>query len=156
MISERMDVLAIHASVQAAKAGENGKGFNVIAEGVQDISALFGEHSKRIKALVDTTYSNIKATTQTIKMAGDEIDEGTRLTTIVDNSLANLNDQSTYLSESVKRIDEKRVKQKERYDNSPIFYKMFLNRMMKYLKIIKKLLQNQLPLEKKRLVYKKS
>ena len=49
-------------------------------------------------------------------MAGDEIDEGTRLTTIVDNSLANLNDQSTYLSESVKRIDEKRVKQKERYD----------------------------------------
>lgn len=115
-LSERMDVLAIHASVQAAKAGENGKGFNVIAEGVQDISALFGEHSKRIKALVDTTYSNIKATTQTIKMAGDEIDEGTRLTTIVDNSLANLNDQSTYLSESVKRIDEKRVKQKERYD----------------------------------------
>lgn len=115
-LSERMDVLAIHASVQAAKAGENGKGFNVIAEGVQDISAMFGEHSKRIKALIDTTYSNIKATNQTIKMAVDEIDEGNRLTTIVDNSLANLNEHSSYLNESVKTIDDTRLQQKVKYE----------------------------------------
>lgn len=115
-LSERMDVLAIHASVQAAKAGENGKGFNVIAEGVQDISAMFGEHSKRIKALIDTTYSNIKATNQTIKMAVDEIDEGTRLTTIVDNSLSTLNEQSVYINESVRTIEDGRVQQKVKYD----------------------------------------
>lgn len=115
-LSERMDVLAIHASVQAAKAGENGKGFNVIAEGVQDISGLFGEHSKRIKALIDTTYSNIKATTQTIKMAVDEIDEGTRLTTIVDNSLGNLNELSSNLNDSIKSIEDKYIKQKVQYE----------------------------------------
>ena len=82
--------MANHTSVKAAKAGENGKGFNVIAKGVQQISNQFGENSKRINALIDTTHSDITATTQAIKMAVDEIDEGTRLTTIVDNSFNTL------------------------------------------------------------------
>lgn len=112
-LSERMDVLATHASVRAAKVGESGKGFNVIAEGVQQISNQFGEHSKRINALIDTTHSNIMATTQAIKMAVDEIDEGTRLTTIVDNSFNTLGNLSTHLNESIKNIESKYETQKE-------------------------------------------
>jgi len=115
-LSERMDVLAIHAKVQAAKAGDAGQGFSFIADGVKEMATFFSENSKRINALIDTTLQQITAMNGSIKSSIDEIDEGTRLTTIVDNSFAVLDELSGHLGDSIKRIDEKYQFQKEQYE----------------------------------------
>lgn len=115
-LSERMDVLAIHAKVQAAKAGDAGQGFSFIADGVKDMATYFSEHSKRINALIDTTLQQITAINGAVKSSIDEIDEGTRLTTIVDNSFGVLDELSNHLGDSIKKIDEKYQFQKEQYE----------------------------------------
>ena len=115
-LSERMDVLAIHAKVQAAKAGDAGQGFSYIADGVKDMATFFSENSKRINALIDTTLQQITAINGAIKSSIDEIDEGTRLTTIVDNSFGVLDELSGHLSDSIKKIDEKYQFQKDQYE----------------------------------------
>jgi methyl-accepting chemotaxis protein len=115
-LSERMDVLAIHAKVQAAKAGDAGQGFSFIADGVKEMATFFSENSKRINALIDTTLQQITAMNGSIKSSIDEIDEGTRLTTIVDNSFGVLDELSGHLGDSIKKIDEKYQFQKEQYE----------------------------------------
>jgi methyl-accepting chemotaxis protein len=53
-ISQKTDILAINASVEAARAGIYGKGFGVIAEEVRKLSLLTNEASGEIKKLSDS------------------------------------------------------------------------------------------------------
>ena len=53
-ITEQTNVLALNAAIQAASAGEAGRGFTVVAEEVQRLAERSGEATKQIGAIVKT------------------------------------------------------------------------------------------------------
>ena len=69
-ITEQTNVLALNAAIQAASAGEAGRGFTVVAEEVQRLAERSGEATKQIEAIVKT----IQADTQDAVAADGEVD----------------------------------------------------------------------------------
>ncbi|WP_199624472.1 methyl-accepting chemotaxis protein [Paenibacillus alkalitolerans] len=51
-ISQRTNILALNASIESARAGEQGKGFAVIAEEVRELSVQSNQSSKRIEHIL--------------------------------------------------------------------------------------------------------
>lgn len=97
-LAAQTSVLAVNASVQAAKAGEAGRGFRVVAEGIQSLAERSGDASKRVEILVKTALDDISATLFAVLKATDETDEGARLIDITNDALITIVDFSSRLA----------------------------------------------------------
>ena len=91
-IAERTSVLALNANMQAAMAGEAGRGFRVVADEVQQLAERSKEATGEVGKLVDTIQSETSMTMSTMDNAVGEVVKGGELA----DSAA---DQVTHLDE---------------------------------------------------------
>lgn len=67
-LAERTDLLAVNAAIEAAQAGEQGKGFTVVAQEIRNLA----EQSKQATAQVRTILSDIHAATAATVRAAEQ------------------------------------------------------------------------------------
>ncbi len=78
-ITEQTNVLALNAAIQAAAAGEAGRGFTVVAEEVQRLAERSAEATKQIAALVRTIQTDTQDTIAAMEATTQEVVAGTAL-----------------------------------------------------------------------------
>ena len=86
-IAFQTNILALNAAVEAARAGEQGRGFAVVASEVRNLAHRSAAASKEIRALIESSVSQVNRGAELVSKAGATMDEVTssvrRVTTII-------------------------------------------------------------------------
>lgn len=105
-ITEQTNVLALNAAIQAASAGEAGRGFSVVAEEVQRLAERSGEATKQIGALVRTIQTDTQDAVSAMEKSTQGVVEGAKLSDTAGQSLANIGRISRQLAELIESISQ--------------------------------------------------
>lgn len=100
-ITEQTNVLALNAAIQAASAGEAGRGFSVVAEEVQRLAERSGDAAKQIGALVRTIQTDTHDAVAAMEKSTQGVVEGARLSDAAGAALADISRVSNRLGELI-------------------------------------------------------
>ncbi len=103
-ITEQTNVLALNAAIQAASAGEAGRGFSVVAEEVQRLAERSGDATRRIAALVKTIQTDTHDAVAAMERSTRGVVEGTQLSDAAGKALEDIDSVSRQLDSLIVRI----------------------------------------------------
>ena len=103
-ITEQTNVLALNAAIQAASAGEAGRGFSVVAEEVQRLAERSGEATKQIGALVKTIQGDTHDAVAAMEKSTLGVVEGAKLSDMAGQSLREIEQVSNELAALINSI----------------------------------------------------
>ena len=103
-ITEQTNVLALNAAIQAASAGEAGRGFSVVAEEVQRLAERSGDATRQIAALVKTIQTDTQDAVGAMERSTQGVVEGTRLSDAAGTALGDIDRVSRQLAELIGAI----------------------------------------------------
>jgi twitching motility protein PilJ len=110
-ITEQTNVLALNAAIQAASAGEAGRGFTVVAEEVQRLAERSGEATKQIEAIVKTIQADTQDAVAAMEKSTVGVVEGAKLSDAAGQALEEIRRVSRELAELISGISAQTQKQ---------------------------------------------
>ena len=112
-ITEQTNVLALNAAIQAASAGDAGRGFTVVAEEVQRLAERSGEATKQIAAIVKTIQTDTHGAVSAMEESTRGVVEGAKLSDAAGQALAEIGEVSQNLAELIDNISQATREQAE-------------------------------------------
>ena len=103
-ITEQTNVLALNAAIQAATAGEAGRGFTVVAEEVQRLAERSAEATKQIAAIVKTIQTDTQDAVGAMENATRDVVEGALLSDAAGQALSEIDQVSLEAAHLIERI----------------------------------------------------
>lgn len=89
-IAEQTNLLALNAAIEAARAGEHGRGFAVVADEVRKLAEQSSVATKEIGALIESVRTTVSDTVQAIEVAQTRVDAGTEQSRLAGESLSKI------------------------------------------------------------------
>ena len=103
-ITEQTNVLALNAAIQAASAGEAGRGFSVVAEEVQRLAERSADATRQIAALVKAIQTDTQDAVAAMERSTQGVVEGARLSDSAGTTLSEIDKVSRRLAELIEQI----------------------------------------------------
>ena len=103
-ITEQTNVLALNAAIQAASAGEAGRGFSVVAEEVQRLAERSADATKQIGLLVKAIQNDTHDAVAAMETTTQGVVEGARLADTAGQSLREIEQTTNELAALVSSI----------------------------------------------------
>ena len=105
-IAFQTNILALNASVEAARAGDAGRGFAIVAEEVRRLAAQASEASKDADGLVARTLSSVEEGDAMIEVASNNMGEAVASAESVRKMMATITQTSTQQLDAIAQIRE--------------------------------------------------
>ncbi len=110
-ITEQTNVLALNAAIQAASAGEAGRGFSVVAEEVQRLAERSADATRQIAALVRTIQVDTQDAVAAMERSTQGVVDGTRLSDAAGAALSDIDGVTRRLSELIDGISKQALQE---------------------------------------------
>jgi len=105
-ITEQTNVLALNAAIQAASAGEAGRGFSVVAEEVQRLAERSADATRQIAALVKAIQTDTQDAVAAMERSTQGVVEGAKLSDNAGSALSEIDAVSRRLALLIENISD--------------------------------------------------
>ncbi len=110
-VADQTNLLALNAAIEAARAGEQGRGFAVVADEVRKLAERTGQATVEIAGMITAIQQDTRAAAGGMTAALSQVDQGVELAQQAAQAIAAIQDNNTQLIEKIHEIADATAEQ---------------------------------------------
>lgn len=103
-VADQTNLLALNAAIEAARAGEQGRGFAVVADEVRKLAERTTQATKQITTMIKNIQAETSSAVSSMRRGSQEVNEGIKLADQAGESLKKIIDNATKAVDMINQI----------------------------------------------------
>lgn len=103
-IADQTNLLALNAAIEAARAGEQGRGFAVVADEVRSLAGRTAQATVEIADVVQKNHELAQSAVMNMQTSREKVEQGVQLANQAGDAIAEIRDGATQVVEAIRQF----------------------------------------------------